>query len=132
MCNTKVASSSEVPTAAAPAVIDDEGRTDPGAGRMNEKDHAAPVHLFVDRLELGLGDRAIEADDVHVDPDAAQLIETALHLFECGVDMRQRQHDIGRDALRVAVRQFGIAVVQHADRCDALRLVRQVRRMVRR
>ena len=40
-----------------------------------------------------------------------------------GVDMRQRQHDVGGDALRIAMRQIGISVVQHADRFDAFRLV---------
>ena len=39
------------------------------------------MHLGIDRLELGLGDRAIEADDVHIDADAAELVEAALHLF---------------------------------------------------
>jgi hypothetical protein len=41
---------------------------------------------------------------VHVDADAAQLIETALHLLQRGIDMRQWQHDVGSDPLRVAMR----------------------------
>ena len=75
-------------------VIDDERRADPGSGRMDEQDRAAPVHLGIDRLELGLGDRAVEADDVHVDADAAELVEAALHLFQRGVDMRQWEHHV--------------------------------------
>ena len=108
------------------------GEQMPVPAGMDEQDRAAPVHLRIDRLELGLGDRAVEADDVHVDADAAQLVKAALHLLQCGVDMRQRQHHVGGDALRVAVRQIGVAVVQHLDRFDAFRLVRQIGRMVRR
>jgi hypothetical protein len=65
----------------APAVVDDEWRADPRAGRMHEQYRTAPVHLGIDRLELGLGDRAAEANDVHIDTNAAQLVETALHLL---------------------------------------------------
>ena len=47
-----------------------------------EQDCAAPVHLGIDRFELRLGDRAAEAGDVHVHANAAELIETALHLAQ--------------------------------------------------
>ena len=39
-----------------PAVVDDEGRADPGSRRVHEEHRAATVHLSIDRLELGLGD----------------------------------------------------------------------------
>ena len=87
---------------------------------MHEQDRTAPVHLGIDRLELGLGDRASEARDVHVDPDAPKLIEPSLHLAQRRVDMRQRQHDVGRDPPRVALRQFGITIVQQMQRLHAL------------
>jgi hypothetical protein len=99
---------------------------------MHEQHGAAPVHLGIERLELGLGDRAPEADDVHVDPDAAELVEAALHLLQRRVDVRQRQHHVGTYAIGEAMRELGIGVVQHLDRSDAFRLVRQIGRMVRR
>ena len=107
-------------------IIVDEGRADAGSRRMDEENRAAPVHLGIDRLEFGLGDRTVEADDVHIDADAPQLIEPAFHLAECHVDMRQRQHDIGSDPLGMTVRQLGVAVVEHAHGSDALGLVRQI------
>ena len=113
-------------------VVNDKRRADSRSCRVHEQHGTAPVHLGVDRLELGFGDRATETDDVHVDADAAQLIEAALHLLQCGVDMGQWQHHIGGDALRVAVRQVSIAVVEHLHRFNALPLVGEVRRMVRR
>ena len=108
------------------------GEQMPDPGRVHEQHGAAPVHLGVERLELGLGDRAAEADDVHVDADAAQLVEAALHLLQRRVDMRQGQHHVGADPVGVAVRELGIGVVQHLDRGHAFRLVRQIGRMVRR
>src|SRR5205085_5546734 len=39
-------------------VIDNEVRADPRSGRVHKQYRAAPVHLGVDRLELGFGDRA--------------------------------------------------------------------------
>ena len=116
----------------APFVIDDERRADPAPRRMHEEDGAAPVHLGIERLELGLGDRPVETGDVHVDADAAELVEPALHLLQRRVDVRQGQHDVRRDPLRIAVRKVGIAVVEHLDGFDALGLVRQVGRVVRR
>ena len=120
------------PNRACVAVTGDERRADAGAGGMHEQDGAAPVHLGVDRLELGFGDRAIETNDVHVDANAAQLVKAALHLLQGGVDMGQRQHDVGGDALRIAVGEVGVAVVQHLHRVHAFGLVRQIGRVVRR
>ena len=40
--------------------------------------------------------------------------------------MRQRQHHIGGDALRIAVCEVGVAVVEHLHRFDAFGLVREV------
>src|SRR6266404_1178717 len=81
----------------------------------------------------------VQARDMHVDPDAAELIEATLHLPQCGVDMRQWQHDVGGNLIGIAVRRIGIAVrrigiavVQHADGSDTLRLLRQIGRAVRR
>jgi hypothetical protein len=54
-------------------------------------------------------------DDIHVDTDGAQLIEAALHLLEQGIGMRQRQHQLGTDAVGIAIRELGIGVVQHFD-----------------
>src|SRR5271163_1291377 len=108
------------------AVFGDERRADAGAGRMDEQDRTAPVHLRVDRLELGFGDRPVQADDVHVDADTAQLVEPTLHLAQGRVYMRQRQHHIRGDALWIAMRQIRVTVVQHLYRFDALRLVRQI------
>jgi hypothetical protein len=69
---------------------------------MHEQDAAAPVHLRVDRLELRLGNRVTETGDIQVDADAAELVKAALHLAQGCVDMRQWQHDVGRDASRMA------------------------------
>jgi hypothetical protein len=113
-------------------VIVDKRRADAVGRRMNKEDRAAPVQFGVDRLELGLGDRAVEAGDVHVDADTAELIETALHLLEARVDMRQRQHHVGRDAIGMAMRQLGVAVIEQVDRLHAFRLVRQIGRAMRR
>ena len=63
-------------------VIDDERGADGAASRVHEQDGAAPVHLGIERFELGLGDRAAETHDIHVDADAAKLVEAALHLLQ--------------------------------------------------
>src|SRR5207302_3779413 len=91
------------------AVIDNERRANAGARWMYEENSAAAVHLGIDRLELGFGDGPVEADDVHVDADAAQLVEPALHFLQRGVDMWQWQHHIRSDPLRIPVRQIGVA-----------------------
>jgi len=69
-------------------VVVDERRADAVGRRMHEQDRAAPVQLGIDRLELRFGDRAGEARDVHVDPDAAKLVEAALHLIDAGEERR--------------------------------------------
>jgi len=82
-------------------IIVDEGRADAGSRRMDKQDGAAPVHLGVDRLELAFGDRPVQADDVHIDADAVQLIEPAFHFTQCGVNMRQRQHHVRSNPLGI-------------------------------
>ncbi len=116
---------------AEPPVVDHR-RAHPCHGRMHEQDGAAAVHLGVKRLELGFRHRAAEAGDVHVHADAAQFVQPARHLAQRCVDVRQGQRDVGGDAVRVARRQLGVAVVQQVDRRDALGFVRQVGLAVRR
>ena len=46
--------------------------------------------------------------------------------------MRQEQHHISGDAVRVAMRQLGIAIIQQLHRPQPFPLLRQIRRAVRR
>ena len=110
----------------AETVVGDERRAQASKGRVIEEHAVASIELGIDRLELDFGRRAIHDRERHGRPDEPELIQAALELAQRGVDVRQRQGDVGRESVGVAVRQFGKGVVAQPRRFDGIGLVGKI------
>jgi len=73
------------------AVFADQRRACPVADGMQIQDRAAPVEFGEDRVEFGIGDRAIEDAGVHRHADHAQFVNGAGHFGDCSIDVGHRR-----------------------------------------
>ncbi len=94
---------------------------------MHEEHAAAPVQLFVDRIERRIGERlaAHLGRDAHA--DHSEFVQRAGHLRERRIDVRQRQRGEGLESLRIQAHHLGVGVVGRARADHGADFARDVR-----
>jgi hypothetical protein len=90
------------------------------AGRVQVQHRAPAVQLGEDRLEIGLDQRAPENGGVHRHRGHAQVVQGPAQFAEGLLDLRQRQRGERAEAVRLALDQSGVLVVDEPGRPGCL------------
>lgn len=95
-------------------VVGDLGRGDAVAGGVEVHHGVAAVEFLPHRCEGRVGQGSARGRGGQGHAHDTRRVEDAVEFGQGRVDVRQRKHDKGQEAVGVAVHQVGVPVVDHA------------------